>query len=212
MCCVFLYFDVQSLKVSYLFILDYSSLSADVYIMKRNQQKGPKHINKLSDMPFRELKVGKVIYRARRVNDKTGYLVPNKCEDTDKTGLYFSDLKKLCLGMMFEYRLKSVDLCKYTVVKPVALYVGKYSFRNIHPKRYFNGSKFIPNVDTLTSENISHYDKTAIPIYKDADKHFSKIPSSAYGEIFISSKDMHHLSYVSKHTYTREEAKEMMES
>lgn len=129
------------------------------------------------------LLTGATIYRARATTDSSPALRANVCNDTDKTGLYFSDDPRLCLGMSLEYNY-DIYLYEYRVVKPIVLFESKYGFRNINPERYFKDGCFIPNVNIIDEENINHYDNGAVPIFDGVQQ------SSALGEIFIREHDL----------------------
>jgi hypothetical protein len=146
-------------------------------------------------MEFKYIPAGSIIYRARNILDKSEYTNPNKDPDTDKIGLYFSDAIELCQMMEIEYNQKLV-ICKYQITKPIKLFNGKYSFRNINPSRYFDeNGNFIPNVDILESENINHYDLNMLPIIENANEYFQNIHME-FGEIFINNHDLEFVQFV----------------
>jgi hypothetical protein len=81
------------------------------------------------------------------------------CEDTDKTGLYFGNKAIISLAICIEYnRVENMELGVFRVIEPITnISNDKYSFREIHPERYFNeNGEFIRNTNVLPEENISH--------------------------------------------------------
>jgi len=155
-----------------------------------------------------KLRAGTTIYRARMVTDELPWLQAYKCGDTDKTGLYFSDSYLLCLGMGPEY-LSDMVLCTYVTTRPLILYRGKYSFRDINPERYFReDGSFICNVDLADSENINHYDPDMLPIYDGRDTVYSNLRNSGcLGEIFICDEDLQYLEFEGAETWSLDRIK-----
>lgn len=157
------------------------------------------------------LKKGTLIYRARSIHDRSGPTEPNRCDDTGKFGLYFSDEPKLCMAMAIEYNVPKMDLYKYEVNEPIILTEGKVSFRNIHPERYFDeDGQFIPNVSVLESENISHFDTECLPIYDGVDDHYGHF-QSPFNEIFLNNRDLPKIKFVSSTTFTLEYIKGVLQ-
>lgn len=89
------------------------------------------------------------------------------CEDTEKTGLYFSTTPTLPIAMSFEYADKYGDafiphqLASYTVNKDILLFKGKYSYR-ILSGGTMNDFSLAP------TENFNHID-TVDPIIPDQE-------------------------------------------
>jgi hypothetical protein len=180
--------------------------------MKRKERelyKSSKRDKKSGD--FNYIKKDYFIYRGRNTKDDSSSLEPNLCSDTGKTGLYFSDRKKISLGMCIEYDLPIFDLYRYVVNSPIELYRGKYSFRNFNNEKYFDKNKnLILNILPSQDENISHYDLQNFPIYPNSYKHLvihskNEYKSFNFGEIFISSQDLNKLTYLDKETFTKDE-------
>lgn len=140
------------------------------------------------------LRAGTILYRARKITDNLPWLQSYKCADTDKTGLYFSDDPILCIGMGIEYQ-SDVVLGRFRLLRSIALYNGKYSFRNIAPERYFReDGSFICHVNATKEENINHYDRNMLPIYKDRDIVYVT-DGSNLNEIFICDADLQYLEF-----------------
>lgn len=138
------------------------------------------------------LPAGSIIYRAHNTEDPSAYLNANYCEDTGKTGLYFSDKKKLCMGMGVENGV-DIALCTYRVKQSIVLYEGKYSFRNINPDRYFRDGRFLCDTDVISEENISHFDQSAIPVFDGAERIYGGQSGEFLGEIFICDRELENL-------------------
>lgn len=158
-----------------------------------------------------ELPKDTVLYRARRYNDPTEPLAPNQCDETGKIGLYFADCVWICMGMALEQKC-DVVVHEYRVVDSIDLVVGKYSFRQIHPERYYDKQgNFILNVDTLESENVSHIDADADPDLTEADSdRFGRLFEGC-SEIFVAKRDLNGLEFVRKgHRMTPAECRERM--
>lgn len=115
-----------------------------------------------------------------------------KCEDTDKIGLYFSDSIQVPIGMSFEYlakygvsSFKNHQIGKFIVKEDIKVYVGKYSFR--HEELGGEGSE---NYEQSPTDNYNHTDKISViqDMNKDKDLIYNIIFSeyeSAYNEYFI---------------------------
>ncbi len=144
-------------------------------------------------MSMRILPAGSIIYRARNALDESHHLKANRCDDTDKIGLYFSDCPILCMGMAIEYGV-DIHLCTYRVERSIILYNGKYSFREINPERFFKNGKFIVDVKILRDENICHYDTDALPIYDGVSMHHMIRDENMFGEIFICEDELENLT------------------
>jgi hypothetical protein len=79
-----------------------------------------------------------------------------ECIDTSKKGLYFANNILLSLSMILEYD-KLLELGIFRVKKDIKLSIGKYSFRYINIKKYFDDNqKLILNMNVSPEENISH--------------------------------------------------------
>lgn len=124
------------------------------------------------------------------------------CSDTSKLGVYFGTYPLISIAMALEYH-ESLYLSVYKTTAPITLFVGKYSFREIHHERYFDKQgRFILNVDILPDENINHYSDEVFPIINDEfndmmsninsqsqDFKNDWLNSNLRGEIFIANDE-----------------------
>jgi hypothetical protein len=102
---------------------------------------------------------GTILYRCQIEEDSE--IIFRKCCDTGKMGCYLTPSRHIAEGIAKEKKNLSnrFFIHTYRVVKEFSLPLGKYSFRNIHPERYFDKSgKMFLNVEPQKDENISHYD------------------------------------------------------
>ncbi len=89
-----------------------------------------------------------------------------KCSDTGKYGIYFATLPLLAIAMTLEYNVP-LEIGVFEIVEDITLTIGKYEFRQLHPKRYFNENRvLIKGLDPLSCENISHIE-SILPIMKN---------------------------------------------
>lgn len=114
------------------------------------------------------LQKGSILYRTQPVK-----CTSIKClydDDTGKTGVYFSDSVNIPLGMILEYE-KPMYICSYKTKEDIDFFVGKYSFRELEPNRFFKkyyasqkerDNKFIFNIDPENSYN--HVDEGLFPL------------------------------------------------
>jgi hypothetical protein len=105
---------------------------------------------------------GTTLYRAADdicVNSKNLIKMKKICTNTGKIGLYMSTYLLQALAMAIEYD-KDLQLGVFKTLKPISLTQGKYSFRDIHPERYYDNGKLILNVKPLKNEMISHINQT----------------------------------------------------
>lgn len=161
-------------------------------------------------MISRVMPAGTIVYRARNAMDPTFHLSPNECEDTGKTGLYFSDYKLLCVGMALEYQT-DIHLCMYKTVRSVVLFGGKYCFRDINPERYFKDGVFQFNVNIVEDENINHFDQGAVPIYDNVETAHRGQSEDLFGEIFIGGSELDCLELLGVEELTLEQCQTMVD-
>lgn len=119
--------------------------------------------------------------------------IPKKCIDTDKHGIYFGTYPLLAFGIFFERNNNIMEFGIFITTEPIVLYIGKYSFRNINPSRYFDKKgNFIPGISLGPNENINHFDSDALPIIDDPsynDRLISNKLNEYDGEIFIANEN-----------------------
>jgi hypothetical protein len=112
-----------------------------------------------------------------------------KCSNTTKTGVYFSTYILQAIAMSIEYN-RDLELGIFTTKAPITVYVGKYSFRNIHPERW---NPFWPAEHLiLENENISHFNSEMEPIieYNNIPIDYARFNLNAgMGELFLSKKE-----------------------
>lgn len=90
-----------------------------------------------------------------------------ECTDTSKKGLYFANNILLSLSMILEYD-KLLELGIFRVKKDIKLSIGKYSYRYINKKKYFDDNqKLILNMNVSPEENISHVECNFQLLIKD---------------------------------------------
>lgn len=123
-------------------------------------------------------------------------LSPTYCDDTGKTGKYFSTKTAIPLGMILEYK-KPLDLGIY-ICAPISdpIGYGKYSFRYLDEEFYFNPNGSLkphPDLKHLPEEqNICHFEDGCTFIHDfspelnfDMDDYPELID-----EVFINSKNL----------------------
>ncbi len=109
-----------------------------------------------------KLPAGALLYRCApdimTIETTAGRIANTKvCTDTHKKGLYFANQLIISLGMCIEYnRLMEIGIFRITKdIENVG--VGKYSYREMNPDRYFNPDGTLKQmVYSLPEENISH--------------------------------------------------------
>ena len=137
-------------------------------------------------------------------------LKANKCEDTDKIGVYFSTGQAIPLGMILEYK-RPMRLCKFEVVKDIEpVYNGKYTFRELEPHRFFKNGELILNISPSFSTN--HFDSAALPIHPIFDRpEWAKVNEF---EVFLTEQFIgeEYLKNLEGSHYTLQEAQAELES
>ena len=104
---------------------------------------------------------GTTLYRA--CDDLTKHKEPRVCPDTGKRGLYFGTYVFLSLAMAIEYD-RDLQLGEFVTTTDISVFVGKYSFRLINPRRYFNDSMELKlQVDPTEDEQVPHFDNEMLP-------------------------------------------------
>lgn len=146
---------------------------------------------------------GSYLYRASFIEG----LVPVEDPDTGKTGLYFSNYPILALSMCLEYN-SNMKFNIYKIKKSVDLQDGKYSFRSIHPERYYTSTgEFIPNVNIVDDENIDHFDNLAFPIVT-----YKFVYDENLGEVFLSKDSLNCLELVRSYDLIKEDLIDMIDT
>jgi hypothetical protein len=141
---------------------------------------------------------GTILYRA--ADDICEYSkglikVKKKCTDTGKIGVYLSTYLLQALAMAIEYN-RDLQLGVFKTLKDISVTPGKYSFRNIHPERYYNNDgELILHVNTLKNEMISHINQTypiLSPLRNNNEKEWLRYNSPLKeneGEIFLTDDE-----------------------
>lgn len=111
---------------------------------------------------------GTILYRSSiGIEDiKTSIDLQNNvrtCDDTGKTGLYFGSVMAFAIAMCVENNCK-MNIGSFVLTQDIKVHYGKYSFRQLNPKRYFDKyGDLIPSVEPL-NENVSHIDDNMYPM------------------------------------------------
>ena len=158
---------------------------------------------------FFKVSKGEILWRVQPTNDCS--LKVNKCEDTDKYGVYFSTGKAIALGMILEYK-RPMRLCKFEVVKDIEpVYNGKYTFRELEPNRFFKNGRLILNTSPSFSTN--HFDNAALPIHPMFDRPEWKEKLNEI-EVFLTEKfiDKAYLKNLESKYYSLQDAQAELES
>lgn len=112
--------------------------------------------------------------------------------ETGKTGIVFSTFPLFSLGQVLreevnEYK-KNMFFGIYRITQDLTVPIGRYSFRNMNPNRFFNWrGDFVPNVDVLPEENICHFENES-NIFSDRDDSFILNKEEHDGELFITEE------------------------
>jgi hypothetical protein len=129
------------------------------------------------------LRKGTKLYRAA----KSPEVSLRHCDDTDKTGAYFAIDPLTAIAMSLEYN-KSMSLSVYELTSAITFTEGKYSFRDIHPERYYNKSGEVkPGVDLKPDENINHIDYKTNPLNHEMEP-IQLYFKQKHGEVFIANQ------------------------
>ena len=100
-----------------------------------------------------------------------------QCTDTGKNGIYLSNTILIPLAMMLEYD-KKMEIGEFEVMEDIFIIYGKYNYRYINPKRYYNPDGTMKlRVEPLENENISHIDCEAFPLIKEKGEIKQLIPT-----------------------------------
>ena len=135
---------------------------------------------------------GSILYRASDNICSYGSKICNqkrKCSNTTKNGVYFSTYILQAIAMSIEYN-RDMELGIFRTTVPMTVYIGKYSFRNIHPERW--NPRWPANHLILENENISHFNTEMEPIIE-----YNNIPidyalfdlDAGMGELFLTKKE-----------------------
>ena len=136
------------------------------------------------------LKKGTILYRAQSPNFdiklKTRY-----DNDTGKTGIYFSNTVHIPCGHVLEYQ-ENLNLYSYKTTKDLILYIGKYSYRDSEPEKFYKNFSdwknkiIIKNIEKNNKKCWNHYDNLAYPDVDIFYKYYDKFKKINIAEIFIS--------------------------
>tara|TARA_B110001450_G_scaffold76101_1_gene72391 strand:+ start:1307 stop:1975 length:669 start_codon:yes stop_codon:yes gene_type:complete len=133
-----------------------------------------------------------LLYRMQPPNISN--ITPMPCDDTGKTGIYFSDKVLIPLGMMLEYceKYPTMELIVVRLTQDVDSFDGKYSFRDLNPSKYFDDNGDMrSNVEIDPTENINHVDELAFPLQGDEVNPLFLNDHIDYGrEIFLTDTSM----------------------
>lgn len=135
-------------------------------------------------------------------------------EDTGKIGTYFSNSPHIPLGMVLEYK-KPLNLCVYKTNKNLNIYIGKYAFRSLEPKRFFKTFKnWKQNKNTFGKPKNkiywNHFDKEAYPIIDLFDgENWKYWNETDIAEIFINNEEDYDFIEIDR-LVTIEEAKKFL--
>lgn len=109
-----------------------------------------------------------------------------ECSNTGKHGVYFSTYILQSLAMALEYG-RDLELGIFRTKAPLTVYVGKYSFRNIHPEIW---DPFPVGHVIQENENISHFDSEMEPIINSINNmNYSFNLKAGMGELFLTKKE-----------------------
>lgn len=135
---------------------------------------------------------GTLLYRASdNVCNYTSKICNQKrrCSNTTKTGIYFSTYILQAIAISIEYG-RDLELGIFTTKAPITVYVGKYSFRNIHPERW--NSAWPADHRLQENENVSHFNSKMEPIieYNNISIVYPRFDITAgMGELFLTKKE-----------------------
>jgi hypothetical protein len=149
---------------------------------------------------------GTILYRAAdNICEYSKSLIKMKqiCTNTGKKGVYLSTYLLQSLAMAIEYN-RNLQLGIFKTVKPISITEGKYSFRNIHPERYYdNKGNLILNVTPLKNEMISHINQTypILSLLKNNNEsdwlRYNNLLEKNEGEIFLTDdKDLNNIKLI----------------
>ena len=127
-----------------------------------------------------DVPIGTILYRANDVVEETPSA--RYCEDTGKTGTYFSaNSPYLAETMCTEYN-KDMYVSKYRVTQVIRVVVGKYTF---------------------CDEDVSHIDPDVTALYTEQEA-----AEKPYAELFITQKQIHKIEYLGYYRFTVKECVE----
>jgi hypothetical protein len=142
------------------------------------------------DGTLADFRVGTDLYRASPAGTVEQHPAPRLCNDTGKTGVYFTNNHPfLSECMAIEYD-KDMDVAHYIITEPFTVEYGKYNFRRGRDLHHPSLSPVQP------IDNISHFDMDVGPredVAKGDPLH--TYPDEPYGELFLS-KDSGHLDKI----------------
>lgn len=121
---------------------------------------------------------------------------PKYCNDTGKTGVYFSCNNVYIAETMCTEYMKTMTISRYVLTADVTVNVGKYGFTRGYTKYPTSGWQTVDPVD-----NISHYDDTLWPI----DLNVVSIGHKAdyrHSELFLVESDLQYVKYLDYYVMT----------
>lgn len=131
-----------------------------------------------------DVPIGTILYRANDIIEE----VPSAryCNDTGKTGTYFSaNSPYLAETMCTEYN-KDMFVSKYKVTEVIQVVVGKYTF---------------------CDEDVSHIDPDVTALYTEREAN-ERLGETPYAELFITQKQIHKIKYLGCYKFTVRECVE----
>ena len=122
---------------------------------------------------------------------------PRKCNDTGKTGVYFSfNSPYLSETMCLEYK-KDLSIAVYKVIRDITdVSIGKYAFTRGYTGRYANEWDDVPPED-----NWSHYDEGIRSIWTNI-----RDPGELCAELFLTGDDLAKIEFIDSYFMPLEEA------
>jgi hypothetical protein len=142
------------------------------------------------------------------VKDGKSKFVATESEHTGKTGVCFYTYPGYPVCTAIETNT-DVKIGLFQITRPIKLYIGEYTFRSIHPDRYFDlNGEFILNVKVLPDENINHAEGRTLPIITDPSfiEHAHRSRISDLDVCITNETDLASLVYVKQITVTKETA------
>tara|TARA_B100001121_G_C18700065_1_gene627088 strand:+ start:2062 stop:2847 length:786 start_codon:yes stop_codon:yes gene_type:complete len=143
--------------------------------LKRLENECILKINKINTF---KLKKGVLLFRS--AVDISKYSEPksnlNRCIDTGKKGIYLANNVLISLAIMIEEN-KLSEIGVFELNEDITIAIGKHSFRQLNPSRYFDISgTFIKGVHPLEEEHISHIECYLQPLkIKQSDPQLVKL-------------------------------------
>lgn len=150
-------------------------------------------------LPYRS-----ILYRVQPTIEKMSDVEPQRCMDTKKLGVYFSNSLTISLAMIIEHNTP-LDLGIFITRSPLILSNGKFEFRKLNINKYFIDNIPIKNPlpNPVPGENLSHIEFGLYPLDSNSEilltgtplQRFENMP--ARDEIFLNGRDLHSVQLVS---------------